>query len=933
MMINLKCKTEYSFRLAFGTPERLLKIGGVGICDRSSTWGHVQWSKTAKRLGVKPVFGVELAVVENADLKEKQPINYMSFLAKTNKGLREIYELTTLATEKMYYVPRIDYSCLFDLSDDVYILSGVLPVLGSLPRQPNVLVELSPQSSERLLSFALDKGLRTIACSDNFYPTIDDRKVYEILAGKNRDSRTTPMHLLDEYEWRDSLPWAPESALNLTKEIYEECNATLPTAEMVHYEDKSKTLKELCIIGAKERKIDLSNKTYSDRLDREIDLIAEKAFEDYFYVIADMVQYAKQHMLVGPARGSSCGSLVCYLLGITDIDPMPYDLLFERFIDVTRKDLPDIDIDFQDDRREMVFEYLRRKYGEEKVARLGTISRYKAKSTIVDVSKELAIPAWEVRDLKDAIIERSGGDSRAQFCILDTFNELEIGKKTLLKFPELAIAADIEGHARHAGQHAAGILVTAEPITNYCSVDKNNGSTMIDKKDAEDLGLLKIDALGLRTLSVIQDTLDSVGWTREKLLAHPLDDQKALDIIRNGRFSGIFQFEGFALQSICRQMPIEKFSGLCVITALARPGPLTSGGTTEFVKRRTGQKETNYIHPMMEKHTRETYGVVVYQETVMQVAREIGKLSWEDVSNLRKAMSKSLGKEYFDTFKVRFIKGAAENDIEEKIAVVIWENINTMGSWAFNKSHAVAYGMVSYWCCVMKANFPLEFAAASLRNSKNEEQVIQIIRDLVREGYNYKVFDIDKSQTNWAAIDGELIGGLLNIKGIGEKMAADILKRRAAGVSLTTRQKSLLERPVTPYDNIFEGRQRFGYIYDNHEQNNLSSAPVEINTINDYEEHSYLFLGKIMAKNLRDLNEAIAVQKRGGRVLEKQTEMLNLDVSDDTGTIKCAIGRFDYQRLGKKIVEEGKIGEWYVWKGFVRKGFLQVQIKQWRKLS
>jgi len=476
-------------------------------------------------------------------------------------------------------------------------------------------------------------------------------------------------------------------------------------------------------------------------------------------------------------------------------------------------------------------------------------------------------------------------------------------------------------------------MVTAEAITSYCSVDKNTGSCMIDKKDAEDLGLLKIDALGLRTLSVIQDTLDAVGWSREQLLAHPLDDQKALDVIRHSRFSGIFQFEGFALQSVCRQMPIEKFEDMCVITALARPGPLTSGGTGEFIKRRTGTKEINYIHPMMEKYTKLTYGTIVYQEQVMQIAREVGKLSWEDVSNLRKAMSKSLGKEYFDTFKVRFVAGAAENGINDQEAGVIWDNINTMGSWSFNRSHAVAYGMVSYWCCIMKANFPLEFAAATLRNSKDTEQVIQIIRDLVKEGYSYKTVDPDKSGKNWAAVDGALVGGLTNVKGIGVKLAEDIIKRRAAGVALTLRQKALLDHPVTPYDNIFEARQKYGHIYDNFEQNDLNSEPVEISSINDHEDGVHLFLGKIVAKNLRDLNEAIAVQKRGGRVFEKHTEQLNLDVADDTGKIKCSIGRFDFARLGKQIVEEGKIGDWYIWKGHVRKGFLQVQIKQWRKLS
>jgi DNA-directed DNA polymerase III PolC len=930
-MLNLKCRTEYSFRTAYGRSEQVLDAGGVGICDRNSTWGHVQFMKEAKKKGVKPAFGVELAVVRDATLKEKQPLNWMSFIARDNAGLRRVYELTSLATEQTYYVPRIDYDTLYDIEDNVIVLSGTLPELGLLPRKKNIFIEMSPNSSKRLFDFAAQKNFRTVATSDNFYPRIEDRRVYEVLVGNNRESRTTPMHLLQEYEWLEQLPFCDRSSIDLADELYNECNAILPTARMVQYESE-KSLRQLCEEGAAKRRISLADETYRARLERELLLIAEKQFEDYFFVIADMVAYAKRHMLVGPARGSSCGSLVCYLLGITDIDPLPYDLLFERFIDITRKDLPDIDIDFQDDRRESVFEYLRGKYGAEKVGRLGTVSRYKAKSTIGDVSKELAIPAWEVNDLKGAIIERSGGDSRAKFCILDTFETLDVGRKTLEKFPELRIAADIEGHARHAGQHAAGVLVTAEPITNYCSVDRKSGTTMIDKKDAEDLNLLKIDALGLTTLSVIQDCLDSVGWTREQLLNHPTNDEKAINVIRAGRFSGIFQFEGFALQSVCRQMPVKEFNDIVAVTALARPGPLTSGQTSEYIKRKLGVKEPFYYNDTYRSITGSTYGVVVYQEQTMQIAREIGKLSWEDVSLLRKALSKSLGREYFDQFKERFIDGA-KSEMDSKLATEIWDSICTMGSWQYNKSHAVCYGLVSYWCCVMKAHFPLEFAAACLRHAHIQEKAVQILRDLVKEGYEYKTVDSEKSGRNWAAIDGKLVGGLLNIKGVGPKVADDIIKRRAAGVELTTRQKSLLANPATPYDNVFEAHNLFQHIYDDPEKHNINTELVEIEDIHDSSDREYTFIGKLITKNLRDLNEAINVQKRGGKLLEKNTEMLNFEVEDDTGKIRCTVDRFRYPKLGKPIVEEGRIGDWYIWKGTVSKGFLQVRISKWRKLK
>jgi DNA-directed DNA polymerase III PolC len=624
-----------------------------------------------------------------------------------------------------------------------------------------------------------------------YYPEVVDKKAYEVLVGRNRTDRTAPMHILNEWELKDCIPWIPDDAFKNTYLLAEQCNVDLPVAQMISFHSE-KTLRQLCEEGAPARNIDLKDKIYAARLTREIDMIADKKFEDYFFVIADMINYAKKHMLVGPARGSSAGSLVCYLTGITDIDPIRHNLLFERFIDITREDLPDIDIDFQDDRREMVIQYLIEKYGLEKVAHLGTVSRYKAKSTITEVAKELGIPAWEVNDLKGAIIERSSGDARAAMCIMDTFNDLEVGKQVLAKYPQMKIASTMENHARHNGVHAAGIIVTEEPVYKYCSVNNQSGAAQIDKKDAEDLNLLKIDALGLRTLSVLQDILDQVGWEREKLINYRLDDEKAFKVLNDEKYAGIFQFEGYALQSLTRQMKIADFEDVASITALARPGPLNSGGTTQYIKRRVGESPTEYLHPLTQEITEVTFGVVVYQEQVMNIARDVGKLSWEDVSQLRKAMSKSYGEEFFDRYWQRFKVGAEQNGIEEDQALTIWKNINTMGSWAFNRSHAIAYGMVSYWCCVLKSKFPLEFAAACLRNVRDDEQGVRLLREVVKEGLVYKPYDKYKSKINWSVQNGELIGGLIGIKGIGPKLAEDIINRRDLQQPLTPRQDRLL---------------------------------------------------------------------------------------------------------------------------------------------
>ena len=927
-MINLKVRTEFSFRRAYGPLEKIIKscaTDKVAITD-DGTWGHVPFSKLCKN----PIYGVEIAFVEDAKERAKQPINYITFLAKNNEGLKEIYHLTSLATAKehFYYVPRLDYPCLFDVSDNVFILSGSNPNWGLLPKSQNVFAEINPMSSKKVL----DLKFPLVATSDNFYPTIEDKKVYQVLVGRNRQDSTKPMHILNEWEHKSFMPWSTQSAYDNTHIIAGECNAKLTEAKLVEF-NKTKTLLQLCEEGSINLKINLKDEKYKERLTYELRLIDEKKYEDYFFVIADMVNYAKQHMLVGPARGSSAGSLVCYLLGITDVDPLVHNLLFERFIDLNREDLPDIDIDFQDDRRDMVFQYLKDKYGSDKVARLGTISRYKAKSTIGEVAKALNIPQWEVNDLKGAIIERSGGDARAEFCIMDTFNDLEIGKKILKKYPQMKIASEMEFHARHHGVHAAAIVVTDKPVRDFCSFNAQTEALQVDKYDAERLNLLKIDALGLRTLTVMQDVLDQVNWSRQKLVEFKLDDEKAFKVLNDERYSGIFQFEGYALQSLTRQMKVSNFEDIAALTALGRPGPLVSGGTTQYIRRHTGEAPITYLHPLVKDITEITHGIVVYQEQVMEIGRHVGKLSWEDISQLRKAMSKSLGQEFFDKYWERFKVGAEENGVSEIDAKKIWDNINTMGSWAFNRSHAISYGLLSYWCCVLKSRFPLEFAAACLRNVRDENQGIRLLRELVKEGFEYKTYDKDKSEENWSVKDGDLIGGITNIKGVGGKVAEDIIRRRDQKIPFTPRQEKLLNEGVTPYDDIFECERLFGHIKKDPGEHGISSTITDIGELDADRPGTFVFFGKLTEKNLRDMNETVNLAKRNGRRVEMHNLWLNITFEDDTGPIISTIDRFKYPVLGKPVVEEGKIGDWYLVKGRVKQGFRKVYVERVRKLT
>jgi len=380
-------------------------------------------------------------------------------------------------------------------------------------------------------------------------------------------------------------------------------------------------------------------------------------------------------------------------------------------------------------------------------------------------------------------------------------------------------------------------------------------------------------------------------------------------------------------------MKIHDFEDIAAITALARPGPLNSGGTTEYIKRHTGAAPTEYLHPMTKEITEVTHGVVVYQEQVMQIGRHVGKLSWEDISQLRKAMSRSLGQEFFDGYFQRFKKGALENDIEENEAKYIWDHINTMGSWAFNRSHAVSYGMLSYWCCVLKYKFPLEFAAACLRNVKDDSQGVKLLREVVREGMPYKPYDKFRSLENWSVQDNELIGGLIGIKGIGPKMAEDIIRRRTGGESLTPRQDKLLDNGTTPYDDIFECERRWGHIKKDPSAHNIISPITDIIDLDGDSPGMFVFFGKLVEKNLRDMNEVVNLAKRGGRRVDKNNLWLNLTFEDDTAPIICTIDRFKYSRMGKPIVEQSRDGDWFLIKGEIKKGFRKIYVNNIRTLT
>lgn len=910
----MRVRTGFSFRQAVGRIEDVMariETPWAPITDRASTFGFTGWAKEAKKHDKRPLFGVELAVSPEPTAK-KVTRCYFTFIAKDS--IAPINKIVAKATEQFRYEPLLSYNDLNWLPEGLLVFPGrsAIPEMIN-PAIPGLHLFNAPGVQSTLLDWAREKSIPLVAGSDNFYPEADDRALYEVICGRGATTQTYPMHLLSLAELEEA---CGREALATAESLAGQCTASLVPASLLKPE-RPQTLEEMCRSAAIRLGCDLADPVYAERLERELTLIHAKKFEDYFYIIADLVTEAKKKMFVGPARGSSCGSLVCYLLGITTIDPIPFDLIFERFIDVNRSDLPDIDIDFSDQRRHLAFKHLEERYGKQRVARLGVVTAYKPKSAINETAAALGIPKWRTAAFTGAILDRSSGDARALQGIEDTFRDTDVGRQLLADYPELKLAERLEGHPRHYSQHAAGVVVTDRPVEEFVAIDIRTNATQCDKKGAEELNLLKIDALGLTQLSIFEDCLEMIGKSREWLMDYPIDDPKAFEVLNQGRWSGIFQFNGQALQSITQQVTINELEDMIAITALARPGPLASGGTAQWIERKNGREAVTYLHPLFEDILKTSMGIIVYQEQVMRVVREIGNFSWEDTSRIRKVMSDRKGAETFAREEAKFVAGAAENGIGAELAKDIWRALSQYGSWAFNRSHSVAYGFISYWCCVLKAYHPLEFAAATLTSIKNDEDGInkqlKLLREMVAEGYTYTPVHPELSNDKWQAADGKLIGPLSNVKGLGPKMLSEIMQARTSGEELPKRAIKLLQEATTPLDDLYPVSTRIKTLYpDGLEVLNILTdpTPLEECTCEAKGGKTVLVIVRVVDINPRNLNEPQLVAKRNGRLIDAdKADFLNLVIEDDTDQMRATIWGRLWDDLAKPIIEEGGAGD------------------------
>lgn len=531
---------------------------------------------------------------------------------------------------------------------------------------------------------------------------------------------------------------------------------------------------------------------YKDQIDHEMKLIIEKGFESYFLLVSDIVRWAKDNQIVvGPGRGSSAASIVCFLLRITEPDPLDFPLTdFSRFVDPTREDLPDIDIDFDDARRHEVREYAERRYGREYVGNIGTFTKYKGKNTLKDIGRVFSVPKGKIEELKNLVLERSGGDSRADASLGDMFEMFPAAQLIRDEYPEaIEIATRVEGNLRGMGLHAAGLVIASQPINDFAALytrETKSGGTLsavsVDKYDAEKLNLMKVDLLGLSTMGMIALAIKYAGLDLEYLYRLPLNDPETLAAFEANDVIGVFQFEGRATRLVGREMKPNTFLELVDINALSRPGPLFSGTTIEYSQVKHGKREPTRIHPVLDAITKDTKGQIIYQEQILHALADFGGLSVKRVHEIRRIISKKLGEAAFNTSARDFAANAGRlHGVSEKLAMEVWGRVVTSASYAFVYSHSLAYTVIGYWCMWLKVHHPAAFYTAQLQKI-DEKKWPRLIRDAEAHGITIKGVELGKSGETWTMIDRKTVAaGYLQLKGVGAVMAGKILAAQEEG--------------------------------------------------------------------------------------------------------------------------------------------------------
>ncbi|MDI6892082.1 MAG: DNA polymerase III subunit alpha [Actinomycetota bacterium] len=835
--VHLHTHSEYSLLDGAARLEDLVKrakelgMPALALTDHGVMYGTIDFYEIAHRYGVKPILGCEVYVAprsrfEKSSRKEDSPY-HLVLLAESKEGYKNLMRLVTLGFfEGYYYKPRVDKELLRSYHRGLIALSGCITgeaakliQAGRMEQAERVAIELrdifgegnffleiqdqgldgQKQVNESLRGISSKLGVPLVATNDVHYTYRSDNVAHDALlciqTGSTVEEEDRLRFKSDEFflkspqEMEEVFPDCPE-VLENTLRIAERCNVSLDFEQILlpNYEvpadyDLDSYLEKLCEEGVKKRYKEVTP-AIREQLKHELDVIKKTGFSGYFLVVWDFVKFAKENGIrVGPGRGSAAGSIVSYVLGITNVDPLAHGLLFERFLNPERISMPDIDIDFCYERRDEVIDYVARKYGKEKVAQIITFGTMAARAATRDAGRVFGVPYGRVDKIAKLIPETPGMTINDALRLSPELNQEYENDDTTRRI--LDTARTLEGLARQDSIHAAGVVLSQDALTEYTPLQRKGEAaetvTQYHMDAIKKIGLLKMDFLGLRTLTVIEDAIKILKRARGvdvDIDNIPFDDEKTYRMLQKGESIGVFQLESSGMRSLLKDLQPSTFEDIVSLLALYRPGPLGSGMVSDFVDRKHGRKPIKYPHPLLEPILKETHGIIVYQEQVMRIASELAGFTMAEADILRGAMSKKKP-EVLAQQREKFIKGAVNNGLTASVAEETFNLMAYFAGYGFNKSHSCAYAVISYQTAYLKANCPVAFMAALLTSvMQNKDKVAQYVSECRRLGIKVMPPDVNESFRNFTVVGDSIRFGLSAVRNIGDSAIEAIIDAR-----------------------------------------------------------------------------------------------------------------------------------------------------------
>lgn len=834
---HLHCHTHYSLLDGVNRiPELVTQVKNMGMdsiamTDHGNLCGAMEFYNTCKKHEVRPIIGYEAYVApgrrtDRSATRQREAQSHLTLLAMNQKGFDNLIKMSSTAyLEGFHYKPRIDRELLEEFNEGIICLSGCASselsklLLAEKDDDARKLVEwytrvfgdrfymeiqnagfeIQKQCLELTVDLADKMGLPLVATNDAHYLTRDDAKVQDVLLCVNtRTTRDDPnrmrmsndgLYVCSPEEMYGNFPGL-ESAVSRSQEIAERVDIEMHDRKLypVFRPPENKTdidyLKELCNTRMYERYGDELTDAHWDRLKYELSVIEDKGYASYFLIVWDFVEFSRRNGIPCGARGSACGAIVAFLLRLGDVCPLKYDLLFERFLDPSRNEPPDIDIDFCRDRRQMVIDYTKETYGEMNVAQIGTFGTLKAKNAIRDVGRALNVPLPRVNELAKMIPDELNiklKDALKKSPDLKNAYDSDSQARELLDY-----AISVEGLARSTGTHAAGVVVADVPLDTVVPLQKITGKkdiiTQWDGPTIEDIGLLKMDFLGLRNLTILDKSVQNVQRIQPDFTLQDvqdnLTDKKTFALLQRGETKGVFQLESGGMRDLLTKMKPDCFEDIIATSALYRPGPLEGGMVMEYVDVKNKRKQPRKVHPVVDEVLQETYGVMVYQEQVMRILNRVGNVELASAYKCIKAISKKK-QSIIDSFYGAYIEGAKANEISTALADELWNLIVAFAGYGFNKSHSTAYGLIAYETAYLKAHFPVQFMAALLScGMESTERISEHVDDSRRQNIEVTPPDVNSSEVEFVVVGDKIAFGMGAIKGVGEAALQSIVEAR-----------------------------------------------------------------------------------------------------------------------------------------------------------